>query len=1128
MDSRDYGNSIEVYSSNMENDRTVTMPSSVAFNVAGTFSVMAEGDANITLTGAANNPVVNIGGGLEFSGSGEGEEYIISGTGTWTVSGNVDFDNANSVYSATSGNTLVMDGVDVTFTSGVSTMQNLTLSGSVILANATHTIAGNLNMTDGTITAGSSTITMTGTSNYIIGGDQTLNNLTINPSSAGTITLQTSDLTVAGTLNVAADDALTINTGRALTHSGATLTLSGTINGPGRLIYRSDTAFPTGGALASSLILRFDATNNNQNMGARTDYQKVEIDNSGTTVGRTVYAGTAFSQTITINSTLELLNTGANPSTTIFEVNTYDPALTIIGNVTINANTTFSASSGTMNLGAGFSNSGGFTHNSGTVAFTTSTAAVISGATTFNNFSVSGIGAAKTMTFQAGAEQTILGTWTVAGSAGNLITLQSSSSPTQWTINPTAASVSYVQVSDSNNIGVSFCATYSTDTGDNNTNWRVSAGATCGIDISGTSNNNSGWDVFVAVNDTLQAQTTTQTTNWTISGVTVNSGDIVTVYVVKDDPLYETTAVTQYDGTGNITGMVLDSNVLTIGSDDNASIDLEELALYDMNTASQVMHTSHSGILTVDGNNEYDTEKISILANNTLVIGTSEILNTYDLQNAGTLTGTGSAEFNIYGSWVNTGTFNANNSLVNFLAADTGHIVEAGASSFHDVVFNNADGGWTIQTDNLTATGNVSLTAGASFTVDSVTLQVQGNYSQEIIGDNTIWSDSTLYLNGSGGMYDINTKTHGGDTFATLRIGGLEDIAMWDSNASTFIIDSGGCLFSEDHGGTAGRLNIYGTCNSRANEYWSFAKDFDGAAVARQAHVQFANGASLTVDNGDAIEIMGQNAVANRTVITRQSSGNYEFIVEGTINARYFDFDYLNVNGLYLQPNAVVAELSDGSFDNNQSGTDSRYITAKGLTSTKNLFNNVFDDPADGTDSNVDYNVIADSSGTQWTFFNWSGNKGGEDYDSESEGAYIGWNSDLSLTISDNTMNLGVVNPLTVNIDSHTISVTTNAANGYTCRAVEDGNFRNGVNDIDDVADSEVTAGNEEYGISCTGDDCQLSGDNALSGSPLTIASNVGRVTASVTTVYYKAAIDSVTKALSYSQLVTITCMGDF
>ena len=491
-------------------------------------------------------------------------------------------------------------------------------------------------------------------------------------------------------------------------------------------------------------------------------------------------------------------------------------------------------------------------------------------------------------------------------------------------------------------------------------------------------------------------------------------------------------------------------------------------------------------------------------------------------------------QINAAGSWDNNDTFTHANGKVVFDAGATGKTIEAGSSSFYNVDVNNASGGWTVQTNNMTVANDLTLTAGTSWTVASgITLEVDGAYTQTIAGANTTWTGSTLYLNGSGGMYDTNTKTHGGDTYATIRVGASEDIAMWDSSATTYTMDAGGCLFSEDHGAAAGRLNVYGTCNSRSNEYWSYATDFDGAALggsSRQADVQFASGATYAVDSGDTLAILGQTAAANRSLISRQSTGNYGLTVSGTINAQYYDFDYLDASGLNITSTATVTELSDGSFDNAAAGASSSYITVAGITQTKTFNTNVFDAAADGTDSNVVYNVNADGAGINWTFSDYDGNRGGESYDNETTGATVTWiaRPNLTFSVSANSVDLGVVNPWAVSTGNHTITVTTTATSGYTCKVAEDGNLRNGSNDINDVSGATVDAGSEEYGLNCSGGGCALVQDTAITGSPTTVATSVGAVTNESTTMTYKAAVSGITNALGYSHIVTYTCTGNF
>jgi len=144
-----------------------------------------------------------------------------------------------------------------------------------------------------------------------------------------------------------------------------------------------------------------------------------------------------------------------------------------------------------MNVAGNWANSGAFIHNSGTVTFINNIqASVISGATTFFNFTSTTAG--KQITFTAGTTQTISGTLTLAGASGNLIVLRSTVSGSQWNINPQGTrSVSFVDVKDSNNSNVTVITVANSEDSGNNTNWNladlnISAAPSAGSDAATT------------------------------------------------------------------------------------------------------------------------------------------------------------------------------------------------------------------------------------------------------------------------------------------------------------------------------------------------------------------------------------------------------------------------------------------------------------------------------------------------------------------------------------------------------------------------------------------------------------------------------------------------------------------
>ncbi len=98
---------------------------------------------------------------------------------------------------------------------------------------------------------------------------------------------------------------------------------------------------------------------------------------------------TANSQTITVNGNLTS-GDGTNP-VNIFG-NTYNPTINVSGNLTNNGTSTFRSTSGTLTVGANWSNYGAFTHNSGTVIFnaTTTGKTITDGGSAFYNLTFNG------------------------------------------------------------------------------------------------------------------------------------------------------------------------------------------------------------------------------------------------------------------------------------------------------------------------------------------------------------------------------------------------------------------------------------------------------------------------------------------------------------------------------------------------------------------------------------------------------------------------------------------------------------------------------------------------------------------------------------------------------------------
>ncbi|MCK4891470.1 MAG: DUF2341 domain-containing protein, partial [Candidatus Pacebacteria bacterium] len=293
--------------------------------------------------------------------------------------------------------------------------------------------------------------------------------------------------------------------------------------------------------------------------------------------------------------------------------------------------------------------------------------------------------------------------------------------------------------------------------------------AVTSITIAGTSADKTSGTVKVAVNGSIQAQTGTIAgdKSWSIASVTVGSGNTVTVWVDSADDNAESTAVTKYDGTGNIAGMVLTTNILSVGSDDTGvSLTVANLGQYDCIDNEDVMHNASTVATTLEVEgiggacvNSYVSEKIDILSGDILTIGGTETLSSHDIAINGTLTSGGNSIYNISGSWDNNSTFTASTSTVEFTASSGTETLDSGGTGagklFNDLTHSGAS---TLQLSNnaIDVNGNFSQTAGI-FDANSLSQNYAGNFS---LSDTTTYTKGgTLTFDGVTSYNDANSDT---------------------------------------------------------------------------------------------------------------------------------------------------------------------------------------------------------------------------------------------------------------------------------------------------------------------------------------------------------------------------------
>ena len=149
--------------------------------------------------------------------------------------------------------------------------------------------------------------------------------------------------------------------------------------------------------------------------------------------------------------------------------------LDVNGNLYI-AQGTLNSSGQNITLGGNWTNAATYTHGNSTVTLDGGSQTIAS-TTTFYNLTKS-VTSAATLTFEAGKTQTIANTMSLDGDAGQLLSLRSSSTGSQWSIDPQGTrTIEYLDVQDSANINATSIATagFNITNSGGNTGWTFAA-----------------------------------------------------------------------------------------------------------------------------------------------------------------------------------------------------------------------------------------------------------------------------------------------------------------------------------------------------------------------------------------------------------------------------------------------------------------------------------------------------------------------------------------------------------------------------------------------------------------------------------------------------------------------------
>jgi len=450
------------------NGGTFTAPTTTTYTGAGAFDV--EGTTYTSLTINSSNAIGTLIGAASISG---GNLTITSGIfdlSTYTANRT----GAGGTLTLSSGATLKIGGTG-TLPANFST-HSVDAASTVEYYGTTQTV--------GTINAGSyGNLTISGT------GAKTL---------AGTEGVL-GDLTISGGSFVDGGYQITGNASGILsTSAGTTLVLGNT----------TSTSFPTG-FISGNISLNSTSTvlyksSLAQTVSTTPSYGNLEIKPAANSITDTLASGT-----LTVAGNLTLGN-GTNTGDVV-EATTYDPNISVTGNVVVNTGTSFTNSdstSATLNidgnltisgtftaprgtndnsftLAGNFINSGSYVHNSGQITLDPSGSSVqldYSSDTTFYQFSILSASAGKDIQFDEVYKTIIANDITITGTncSGGRIYLDSMVNDNPWDINIKTGgtpNITYIDLEDANGSlsEVTPAATDSTETG-TNTGWSVTAG----------------------------------------------------------------------------------------------------------------------------------------------------------------------------------------------------------------------------------------------------------------------------------------------------------------------------------------------------------------------------------------------------------------------------------------------------------------------------------------------------------------------------------------------------------------------------------------------------------------------------------------------------------------------------
>ncbi|MEK7218621.1 MAG: hypothetical protein AAB728_04115, partial [Patescibacteria group bacterium] len=540
--------------------------------------------------------------------------------------------------------------------------------------------------------------------------------------------------TVRGTFNLGGHllsaSGMTLQAGAAVNAGTGTVTMKGPLTIGAASFAQQDATMRVSGNLTVGTGATFTKASNGSPLILNGDLDLYVVD-GGTNLGNLRIGESPDTTNLKSDITVDSLTVGTGD---VLHTHGYD--VTVLGDF-INYGTVTTVTNGgrttEMRVAGAMTNHGSYTAddsvitlsgawlNDGTFQANTSTVILdgagqtVSGTGAFYNL-VKGVTAADTLTFQAGATQTVTNRWSMSGSLGNVLSLRSSVTGSQWNINPSGTRViGTLDVRDSNNTNATAIdARGGTNVNSgNNVNWLF------GFNVTGRLFSDEGTTplanrvVTASVNGGPKAGsgTTDAAGSFTITGVNMTGGTVVALYA---DGGAEK-AVTVVLGSGSaMTGISLYQNRLILRSEsgsaavDNAILGVAVLSASGDADVTSLLSSATPSAVTVSSGYE-----LYLWPGDTFVPGGTVSADDWDVN--GTVNMSTNA-YTISGSFDATGGTFTTTGTGTFTATSAGKTIMANGNAFRYVTFNGAGGGWTPQ-DAFTASGitvaNGTLAGGA-------------------------------------------------------------------------------------------------------------------------------------------------------------------------------------------------------------------------------------------------------------------------------------------------------------------------------------------------------------------------------------------------------------------------------